>query len=771
MRSRVLNCPIAGITGRFILFIFTSVPLLLSATVYRVGSGCDFPRINEAIAYASEGDSIEVQPGVYHEMVDFMGKSLAIYSLAITERDTAYISSTVIDPAYTGGAVKVLDVASAYLGGFRICHGTGTPRSIQAVGGGIYAERSSLTVESCWVDHNVAGVGGGFYAIGCRIRLIGNTFTRNSAAIFGGGVNILEPMTETDIVDPVHGVFDAEHKNSIYCNAAMGGSDLYIGQYPDLSVHLAKMTLSIGDGLTDHHFICVRESENFEITTEATVIEPVTADLYVSPGGSDSNSGLTAVEPLRSIGWAVWKSRGDSLNPHVIHVAPGTYSTSGTDESLPWSLQPDVEIVGGEGVTVDCESQYNIAGYIHGDISNPSHDVKGGIGLTGMAFRNVSTRGSAAIWMQSMQSASLRDIEIDITRDATEFTGTTRGHILAQDCHTMTIDNVRFTNFEAAGLSTYLGNISRLLMNRFYETGSQVGVGFNFWHAWGPSTMVVTNSAIVANVSHDSFAGRTCCGFDVTGDNTCANPDDFRLVMINCTVSDNQTFDSFAQVDGCLRAEFINCILAANDPNTLLLRDDSKPGIAYFSHCLFNNGVDDISYYGSTYELVTDTVLSGDPLFTMSESARYTLLSNSPAINQGTLNLPEGIELPMTDLAGNPRVAGAGIDIGAYEWNGVSEEDTPQPGSISGLRMYPNPCRNGATIRFSQACKGLTDVGIYNILGQRVRTLIHENTPSGERELVWDGRDDAGRQLGSGVFLVRTFRGGDIAVGKLVLMR
>ena len=41
---------------------------------------------------------------------------------------------------------------------------------------------------------------------------------------------------------------------------------------------------------------------------------------------------------------------------------------------------------------------------------------------------------------------------------------------------------------------------------------------------------------------------------------------------------------------------------------------------------------------------------------------------------------------------------------------------------------------------------------IYDILGQEVRTLINENKPAGYHSVVWDGKDNSGQQLSSGVY-------------------
>lgn len=64
----------------------------------------------------------------------------------------------------------------------------------------------------------------------------------------------------------------------------------------------------------------------------------VNADLYVSPTGDDSNTGLSASDPLRTISWASEMMISSPLNLNTIHLAPGVYSTATTGETFPLKL-------------------------------------------------------------------------------------------------------------------------------------------------------------------------------------------------------------------------------------------------------------------------------------------------------------------------------------------------------------------------------------------------------------------------------------------------
>jgi hypothetical protein len=68
--------------------------------------------------------------------------------------------------------------------------------------------------------------------------------------------------------------------------------------------------------------------------------------------------------------------------------------------------------------------------------------------------------------------------------------------------------------------------------------------------------------------------------------------------------------------------------------------------------------------------------------------------------------------------------------------------------------VTPNPFTAGTTIAFSLAHGGPVDLAIYTVTGRRVTTLLRGTHDPGLYQLAWDGRDDAGRAMGAGVYYV-----------------
>ncbi len=93
------------------------------------------------------------------------------------------------------------------------------------------------------------------------------------------------------------------------------------------------------------------------------------------------------------------------------------------------------------------------------------------------------------------------------------------------------------------------------------------------------------------------------------------------------------------------------------------------------------------------------------------------------------------------------------------------------PKSIRLFQNYPNPFNEQTIIRFQLPKSAEVKIEIYNLLGQKIRTLLFEQKTAGIHAIKWDGKDDLGRSIVSGVYFisleVEQFR----QVNKLVLLR
>ena len=84
---------------------------------------------------------------------------------------------------------------------------------------------------------------------------------------------------------------------------------------------------------------------------------------------------------------------------------------------------------------------------------------------------------------------------------------------------------------------------------------------------------------------------------------------------------------------------------------------------------------------------------------------------------------------------------------------------------------FPNPFNPTTTIRYQLNKTGRTVLEIFNILGQRVRTLVDEDQKTGAYTVIWKGENNAGVQVASGVFLYRIRSGDFTSIKKMILLR
>ncbi|MBK7143294.1 MAG: T9SS type A sorting domain-containing protein [bacterium] len=84
---------------------------------------------------------------------------------------------------------------------------------------------------------------------------------------------------------------------------------------------------------------------------------------------------------------------------------------------------------------------------------------------------------------------------------------------------------------------------------------------------------------------------------------------------------------------------------------------------------------------------------------------------------------------------------------------------------------YPNPFNPTTVIAFSLPERSRVTVEVFNILGQRVRRLLDEEKPSGDYRVVWNGTDQSGNQVASGVYLYRLQAADRVTARKMVLLR
>ena len=125
---------------------------------------------------------------------------------------------------------------------------------------------------------------------------------------------------------------------------------------------------------------------------------------------------------------------------------------------------------------------------------------------------------------------------------------------------------------------------------------------------------------------------------------------------------------------------------------------------------------------------------------------------------------PSGIQTVLTNVAANQKL------IIMENPTGIAEQN-PNPQQFVLYQNYPNPFNPGTTITFDISHHSLITLHVYDITGRKVRTLINGRLPAGSHEVLWDGRDDTGQWVASGVYIYRLQAGKFSQSRKMLLLR
>ena len=84
---------------------------------------------------------------------------------------------------------------------------------------------------------------------------------------------------------------------------------------------------------------------------------------------------------------------------------------------------------------------------------------------------------------------------------------------------------------------------------------------------------------------------------------------------------------------------------------------------------------------------------------------------------------------------------------------------------------YPNPFNLETVIEYRLPSDCQVELTIYNILGQRVKTLVNWFQKAGYKRIVWSARDDSGKEVSSGVYFYKIDAGKYSDIKKMVMLK
>jgi len=726
-----------GIMKFFLYFSFLfyiCILTLLSANIIEVPY--DQPTIQQGINAASNGDTVLVYPGTYFENINYNGKNITVASLYISTQNNSYIDSTIIDGNQNGSVVTFEsgEDTTAVLCGFTIQNGSGTHNLGNIRGGGIFIINASPSITSCIITNNIAEVGGGIHCRYSNISLENTTICFNHAFYHGGGIYLRDNSTIN---------FCSINRCNIYNNYSAKGCDFC--SYEVLASDIIVDTFTVLE--PDEYFIQTNPENNFTLDILNGWIEPVNQDLYVSPDGDNTNSGLSENEPLKSISWALTKIAADSTHPNTIYLANGLYSPSLTNEMFPLNCRSYVSIIGEDEENTILDNEYIscIIWCMYGD----NH-----LSIENLTMEHGKEVNGAALRIGYNSSPVFRNITIKESDSSCDQA------VYCYENSNPLFENVTIKDNTVETTPVYCVDSDPIFINCIIHnntTSSDAGASGGITFA--SCNPIIINCLIYNNEANDWIWGYGG-GLDIGNG-----------IIINLTICDNYAHTDGGGIHSITNNIIINSILYNNSNNQIGITNGSELTVSYSD---IQDGEAGIGGSGTIHWLEGN--IDSIPQFVGGDPFSYELLSGSPCIDAGTPDTT-GLNLPPTDLAGNPRIYNGRIDMGAYEWQfpGVDEPDTSFIKKLYLFQNKPNPFSSSTTITFISAdYERIQDykLTIYNAKGQLIRTYNgRKHNFWVKTDIVWDGTDEDGNKVSPGVYFYKLLYGNNAVTRKMILVR
>ena len=230
--------------------------------------------------------------------------------------------------------------------------------------------------------------------------------------------------------------------------------------------------------------------------------------------------------------------------------------------------------------------------------------------------------------------------------------------------------------------------------------------------------------------------------------------DHSNLTVTQCTVSQNEGFTAggiYALNGSNLRV--VNSVFWGNLPGefSFATYGDSNSVTVSFSDLSF--GTDSSISGGNGSVNWLDGNLAIDPLFLDPGNGNFRLQDESPCIDTGT---------PLFVLNGDTIVnistdvyIGSAPDMGAHEFGVIAVKQTGEyfPSDFTLYQNFPNPFNSTTRIIYDLPVRSQVSLFIFDLLGQQIRKLIQEHEEPGKKSVVWDGTDDRGVSVSTGIYI------------------
>lgn len=657
--------------------------------------------------------------------------------------------------------------------------------------GAVLVENDSVTVDNCDFIANQAEQSGGALhnGTGAFLTLQKSRVKRNQAPK-GGGVSLaggFARIMQNIIVDNIAtdttgggGVHVAAAGNALLGGSANDGNDFYGNQCPVTGASLAGPARAVPIDARFNYFgapptsALVSFMSAFNVTSarRKSIIIPITqTTLYVSPSGDDETAIIIPPTPLRTMQQALrmfYNAPGERM---TLSLAAGTYSSATNGEKFPVVLKSRTRLVGTHPDSVllngifatrlleiaEAESiEVRNLAIINGKSSDNGAGLRArnvkALTLANVFFNKNTTTGFGA----GLAAESVTGLQISQCRFI-ENTGNAAGAFIRASAGTIFGSTLQNNKAPSRGSALYLEDAAlNLNTNRITQNmvegggvggaiycrgnvvpiiGGEAGRGNDIFNNTGGASgkeISRTGTTPIINARYNYFGTPTpgetsaspLAGFDLAFARTQPLANNNAPVVQSVAPITNQTITMSKE-------DTVNFVVSIIDP-------DNDP---------------------LTYVWFVDD-------FPLSFGTGFSLFSVFYSEGQHTVRLAVNDGFNTLELNWN-------VQIGA---TGVNEIAGELPKSFKLEQAYPNPF----SLASSQAASTITlhlprasevRAHVYDLLGRQVRTLLAAHKPAGVFRLAWNGKDEAGRLLPSGVYVVKVMAGEFHAAQKIILVR
>ena len=131
---------------------------------------------------------------------------------------------------------------------------------------------------------------------------------------------------------------------------------------------------------------------------------------------------------------------------------------------------------------------------------------------------------------------------------------------------------------------------------------------------------------------------------------------------------------------------------------------------------------------------------------------------------------PAGCESP---IGVNCQVASGSTDLASWDDEDADHivAQRESSGETRLLGNHPNPFNPSTSISYTVGTPGWVTLKVFNTLGQEVATLVDEYQDAGQRSAVWNGANESGQPVSSGLYFYRLNAGPVVQSGRMILAK